>query len=421
MNVIELLKELVAIDSTNPFKTIVKDGKEIGIGNEVKIAEYLEKKLINNGFSVKRQFVQEATTVSQGGNVITIPERYNLLASKGTGNKSLLFLGHMDTVDVKQGWETNPFEAVEKEVNGKQIICGLGANDMKAGLAAILAGVEDEDVTDYILKIAFVCDEEFWSYGAVTLLESSFLDDVTLVVSPEIGDFDRKTSNQAIVLGRMGRSEYLFEITGIACHGAQARTNKEAVNAVHESVKLQHYLIDYCKNNAKTFSHGGLSMTNSAYISHHQGGKAILSVPDKASFILDRSFVMNEDVESELTILNQLVTEAYKQNIIDQRAIVSVKLRNRPTLPCKPYFFPPEHEAVQFVTRCVDSIVGAHEEGIGYSVSDENRLAEKGIPSIVIGPLGSRSHAPQEWVDRESLLKLVDIYKKIINTFGSDM
>ena len=158
MKVIKLLKEIIAIDSTNPFKTVIKDGKEIGIGNEGKIADYLEQKLIASGFKVSRQIVQEATNVNYKGNIIEIPERYNLLASKGAGNKSLLFYGHMDTVDVKEGWETNPFQAVEKTVDGKQIICGLGANDMKGGLATILAGVDSENINDYVLKIAFVCD-----------------------------------------------------------------------------------------------------------------------------------------------------------------------------------------------------------------------------------------------------------------------
>src|SRR3989344_7233290 len=155
MKVIKLLKEIIAIDSTNPFKTVIKDGKEIGIGNEGKIADYLEQKLIASGFKVSRQIVQEATNVNYKGNIIEIPERYNLLASKGAGNKSLLFIGHMDTVDVKEGWKTNPFEAVIKAENGKQIIYGLGANDMKAGLAAILSAINTEEINGFIVKVAF--------------------------------------------------------------------------------------------------------------------------------------------------------------------------------------------------------------------------------------------------------------------------
>ena len=112
MSAMNLLKELIAINSVNPFKTVVKDGKEIGIGNEEKIAEYLENKLIASRFNVKRQIVQEETSAVKDGKEISVPKRYNLLASKGAGNKSLLFIGHMDTVDVKEGWKTNPFEAM---------------------------------------------------------------------------------------------------------------------------------------------------------------------------------------------------------------------------------------------------------------------------------------------------------------------
>ena len=50
----------------------------------------------------------------------------------------MLFFGHTDTVDVKQGWESDPFAVTERVVNGQTRWYGLGANDMKAGLAAIL-------------------------------------------------------------------------------------------------------------------------------------------------------------------------------------------------------------------------------------------------------------------------------------------
>ena len=120
MNALNLLEDLIAINSVNPFKTIVKDGREIGIGNEEKIAQYLEEKLITSGFTVRKQIVQEKISAIKDGKEIMVSERCNLLASKGQGEKSLLFIGHMDTVDVKEGWETNPFEAVTKKENGKQ-------------------------------------------------------------------------------------------------------------------------------------------------------------------------------------------------------------------------------------------------------------------------------------------------------------
>ena len=35
--------------------------------------------------------------------------RYNLLFSKGTGKRSVLLSGHMDTVPIALGWNTDPF------------------------------------------------------------------------------------------------------------------------------------------------------------------------------------------------------------------------------------------------------------------------------------------------------------------------
>ena len=61
MDVIGILEDLIAIDSINPFTChrIDADCKEKWKldGNETEISNYLEKKLIEAGFKVKKQFV----------------------------------------------------------------------------------------------------------------------------------------------------------------------------------------------------------------------------------------------------------------------------------------------------------------------------------------------------------------------------
>ena len=52
-------------------------------------------------------------------------------------NPSVGFLGHTDTVEYIEGWNTNPFELAEKD--GK--LFGLGACDMKGGIAAMLDAI----------------------------------------------------------------------------------------------------------------------------------------------------------------------------------------------------------------------------------------------------------------------------------------
>jgi acetylornithine deacetylase/succinyl-diaminopimelate desuccinylase-like protein len=417
MDVVKIAEDLINIHSINPF---ILEKERIPFqpdtwtfkGNETEILSYLEFLLREQGFRIQRQPVH---TDSAGKGF------YNLLAEKGEGLRSILFYGHVDTVEIRDGWTTDPLRAVRKTVNGQERIYGLGANDMKGGLAIMLAATAALDPKDYKIKLAFLIDEENFSLGAVTFVESDFLRDVALAVVPETMDFERRTKGQPMLLGRMGRAEYLFEVRGVACHGAQCRVNKEAVNAVHESVKLQGQVIRHCEKNARTFSCGGLSVVNSMYISFHEGGKALLTVPDRALFVLERLFVMNEDMDQEVADLNSVVKGAYEDGTLDPRVRVAVSRKVRPTVPCKPYFFLPENPMVKKVTEIVDSVAGGHEYGIGMSVADENRIADKGIPTIIIGPEGEGCHSPNEWVGVESLRKLEQIYARIAGDLGPEL
>lgn len=52
------------------------------------------------------------------------------------------------------------------------------------------------------------------------------------------------------------------------------------------------------------------------------------------------------------------------------------------------------------------------------NIADENRIAELGIPVIVLGPEGGSCHSPNEWVDLDSVKKLIIVYKKIVHNFN---
>ena len=100
----KILKELVK------FNTIKdKQNKEI--------IEYIEKYLLDLGF--KTEYKEKSLIMSYGE------------------NPTVGFLGHTDTVEYIEGWNINPFELAEK--GGK--LFGLGACDMKGGIAAILDAV----------------------------------------------------------------------------------------------------------------------------------------------------------------------------------------------------------------------------------------------------------------------------------------
>src|SRR3972149_308931 len=106
---LELLKLLIAARTENPP------------GDEERAAQVVRDYLSAKGIS----FEEHARE----------PGRTNLIASVGSGAPVLLTACHLDTVPAGEGWDTDPFEAVEK--NG--LIIGRGACDNKGPMAAALA------------------------------------------------------------------------------------------------------------------------------------------------------------------------------------------------------------------------------------------------------------------------------------------
>lgn len=423
MNSLTLLKTLVSIPSVNPFTYhSVENGRHVGLGAEEHINLFIEDLLRQSGFEVSKQLLHPKTTVMTPNGAVEVPARWNVLGVRypsGSWNgKSILFFGHTDTVEVKKGWPSDPFAIQERTEGGRTRWYGLGANDMKGGLAAILDAVSSATSNHYAIKVAFVVDEEFYSFGAETLCESDFVKDVALAIAPEIGDGEEAphepSDHQSIGIGRTGRVEYNFTIIGRACHGADAFISSEAVNAVHESVKLQAAIIKDCAAQKRHFEHQGAVSLNSAYISCQRGGEAALSVPDTASFVLDRSFLPDEKPDAELQRLRELVATLQKSGEIDPRARVTVTPRERPTPPCSPYITAlegPEIEALLSATRKHTKTISF---SIGRSVADENRVAIRGIPTLTIGPTGAGSHTPHEWVDPASVVRVASIFKSFI-------
>src|SRR4051812_37379600 len=141
-DVIELLRRLVACDTSNPP------------GREAQAAAILEDFLGAAGIECER--------------VAEDPERPNLVARlRGRGDgPSLAFLGHLDVVQARrQDWSVEPFAAVERD----GAIWGRGTVDMKCQVAATavaLATLAREGfVPNGDLMLILTADEEVGEAG----------------------------------------------------------------------------------------------------------------------------------------------------------------------------------------------------------------------------------------------------------------
>lgn len=95
-------------------------------------------------------------------------DKFNLIASAGSGPGGLVLAGHSDTVPYDQGgWQHDPFELTE--ANGRYY--GLGICDMKSFFALIMEAVESLDLQRLRqpLTIIATADEETSMCGARAL------------------------------------------------------------------------------------------------------------------------------------------------------------------------------------------------------------------------------------------------------------
>ena len=153
---IQLLKDMVKIDSVNP--SLVK-----GARGETEMANLCSWYMESLGLDVKMYDVEPGR-----------PNVVGVLKGKG-GGRTLLLNGHTDTVGVDY-MTTDPFIPTVKD--GR--LYGRGSYDMKGGLAASMASVKAVADSQHELKgdviLAAVCDEEFASIGTEKLMEDTTAD-----------------------------------------------------------------------------------------------------------------------------------------------------------------------------------------------------------------------------------------------------
>src|SRR5919204_2389179 len=196
---LRLLKDLVAIDSVNP--TLVP-----GAAGETEISAAIAAEMHSFGLDVE---VQEVT-----------PGRPNVIGilNGRTRGPSLMLSGHVDTVGV--AGMTAPFEPVERD--GK--LYGRGAQDMKAGVAAMI-GAAREIATSGGLSagkviVAAVVDEEHGSIGADALV-TKWRADAAVITEPTALE---------ITVGHKGFAWIQVDVQGVASFRRRAAVGRDALH-----------------------------------------------------------------------------------------------------------------------------------------------------------------------------------------------
>ncbi|PKL36682.1 hypothetical protein CVV38_02135 [Candidatus Peregrinibacteria bacterium HGW-Peregrinibacteria-1] len=372
-----LLDQLISINSVYP--------------NEKQHAEFLEEQLKKIGFTTRRQIVSQ--------------DRFNILAERGNKNspdqKALCFFGHIDTVPPYGEWNTDPFKAHYQD--GK--IYGLGAVDMKGGVFAILEACRETDPQKY-LKVIFCVDEENISAGAwKAVTDEEFFNDVKTLIAAETGNIHPYDPQEKWVhLGRRGRCTIDLEVLGLSAHGAFP---EKGINAINDAATII--------NSLKTLplSEHPIIGKSSLFANNITSTETSLSIPDYCKFEINRSLVPPETPESALKQVQEMVQKLQTDQHLKSQINISLQKRDTPFAP--PYITDKENPTIQHILKIIGEETPKVSIDYGLSVADENVFANGAHLAVIsVGPEGDNEHTANEWVNIDSLKRLVNYFKRFI-------
>ncbi len=320
----------------------------------------------------------------------------NIIVRAGAAEgKRLCFNSHMDTVPAGDAsrWSHPPFGGEVADGN----LYGRGSADAKGCAAAMLMAARVLEKAGIKLAggldIAIVSDEETGgSMGTQYLVDTGALK-ADLAIVGEI------TSNR-IAIAEKGMLVFAITTKGRTAH---ASTPWEGVSAISHMAKLIGEIEATLDESFKEKRHP-LTPPPSYNFGLIEGGVGINVVPDECRLTLDRRTLPGESFEEAENEIAGVI-ERLKKSDPTFEADCSVLYR------ANSFETPADGDLVRSAGKAC-GLLGIDPEPIGYQqVCDGRFFAEKGIPTVIIGPgTAELAHTPDEHVPVAAVIQAVKLY-----------
>lgn len=359
---VDLLADLVAIDSINP--DLVP-----GAAGEEELARFVAAWCKRAGLEV------EVEEVASG--------RKNVIATaRGSGGgRSLMLNAHMDTVGVDGMQE--PFAA--RVTDGR--LYGRGAYDMKCGLAAIMLAASRAHKAGLAgdVIVTAVCDEEVASIGSAAIARARRAD-AAIVAEP---------TEERVCIAHKGFVAWEIETIGRAAHGSRPDLGIDAI--AHMGGVLVG--LEKLDRRLRARPKHPLLGTGSVHASLIEGGQEYSSYPARCLLVGERRTIPGETPE--------LVEREVRELLAGREGSSRVRLARAP------FATKPDEAIVQLVCRLAGT---TDVVGVGFW-ADSALLSAAGIPTVLFGPSGGGAHEVVEWVDLASVERCADVYLAVAESF----
>jgi len=310
----------------------------------------------------------------------------NLVARTDLGRPMRLVLaGHTDTVPVNG----NDRARIEGET-----LWGLGAADMKSGLAVTLelARTVREPAVD-VTYVFYACEEIGSQYNGLGHLFADRPDllagDVAILGEP---------TGAVLEAGCQGTMRFEVRLGGVRAHSARPWMGRNAIHRLGRLLAIvdgwpgREPVIDGCRYREAV----------QAVMVH--GGVAANVVPDEANVVLNHRFAPDRDAAQAESWLRSLLAAALEDG--DDAVVVDAAPSARPGL---------EHPLLAALITRNELEVRAK---LGWT--DVARFASRGVPAANFGPGDPLlAHTADERVTREQLVRTWDVLHDLV-TVGAN-
>jgi acetylornithine deacetylase/succinyl-diaminopimelate desuccinylase-like protein len=365
-------------------------------GQEQPLADWLFDYLKSLGLDdVKRLPVEDAGDTIVGW-----------LEGPETGPEMMLIF-HLDTFDVCDGWDTDPFKTVR---DGNRLF-GLGIHDMKGGGACILGALEaivqSRAQLGGRLYIVATTDEENWSRGAHEVIKSELLKGCSCGLNPE------PTARGEVRIGQRGRHVFHLTLKGKTIQASY--DHDDGINAVVDAAKLATALDRIPRDELGV--NEAYNITGNLAITSIQGGSTMILIPERAHVYLDRHTIPGQTAESEAELLRKIIEQS------KIKSTVQIEWDDRPTPAPTAYLVAEDAQIVREIGRQIQAELNEPPTYvIGRSVNDASHFTVYGgIPTLLYGPQGGNTCKANEYLEVDSLVPTTRIYlNTVLNILGAN-
>lgn len=380
MRCLDLLRQLVAIPSTSQ--------------NEEAHARFLEGLL-------REELGMETTLQHVSGKSYNVIGRWR--RDGGSAGRKLILGGHLDTVPPTERWTTDPYRLTEE---GDKLR-GLGAGDMKGGLAAQLTVLrrlkEERAALDADVEFVGLADEERHSIGANAYVASMRRGEES---AQRVFFIMAEPHYDNIVIGAAGKVLLRLETTGRAGHAA---TPEKGINAIDCMAAL---LAGVNEIWGTRYQRGECGSHCCLKIESRYPGYS-LNIPEQCSCLINKQLLPWERAEEFI----EQVEKLYREKVGGGGLRI---VREIPSYPS--YRLTADQEDVAELTKFLKARFGHEPElRINQSVSDGNILYNSlKIPTVLFGPQGVAFHTEGEYLRRSTLEPYMEeLYAYIKSVYGT--